>query len=365
MMIKIDIRTQRGEFSLRAQCTAPTPGVTALFGPSGGGKSTLVRVLCGLERASGTVALDEHVWLDSGRQVDVAPEHRRIGCVFQDPRLFPHLDVTGNLDYAERRARRREKYVAFDEVVTLLGLGSLLHRRVQELSGGERSRVAIARALLSQPRLLVLDEPFASLDANRRDEILPFLERLRDRYAVPMIYVSHQYEEVLRLASHVLLIEAGTIVASGSPAALSFDPALRRLVGNERAGAVIEGRVLTFDPARGLATVSLGHGELRLPADGLEPGGRARVLVPARDVLLALGVQSGLSVRNQLAGTIVEVVADPPGAALVVVDVGGQSLIARITRQAIDELNLAPGRSVHALVKAESLRGHAYPGGSG
>lgn len=364
-MLQIHLNAQRGEFALRVNCTAPTPGVTALFGPSGCGKSTLVRALCGLDRASGRIALGDEVWLDDSQRIDVAPERRQIGCVFQDPRLFPHLDVAGNLDYARRRVRGRAVYVRFDEVIELLGLGGLLARRVRQLSGGERGRVAIARALLSQPKLLVLDEPFASLDANRRDEILPFLERLRDRYAVPMIYVSHQYEEVLRLASHVLLIEAGMIVASGSPAALSFDPALRRLVGNERAGAVIEGRVLACDEERGLATVSLGHGELRLPADGLAVGRRARILVPARDVLLSLGAQTGLSVRNQLAGTIVEVVADPPGAALVALDVGGQSLIARVTRHAIDELDLVPGRSIHALIKAESLRGHAYPGGTG
>ena len=361
-MLQVDIVVRRGEFSLHATCAAPTPGVTALFGPSGCGKSTLVRALCGLDRASGRLALDDQVWLDDRQQIAVAPEHRHIGCVFQDPRLFPHLDVTGNLDYARRRARGRDTYVIFGEVIDLLGLQGLLARRVQELSGGERSRVAIARALLSQPRLLVLDEPFANLDANRRDEILPFLERLRDRYALPMIYVSHQYEEVLRLASHVLLIESGRIVASGSPATLSFDPALRRLVGSERAGAVIEGRVLACDQGRGLATVSLGRGELRLPAAGLVEGGHARVLVPARDVLLSLGAQRGLSVRNQLAGTVVDVVADPPGAALVAVDVGGQTLVARVTDQAVEELVLAPGRPVYALVKAESLRGHAYPG---
>ncbi len=364
-MLQVDVTARRGGFSLSATCTAPTPGVTALFGPSGCGKSTLVRALCGLDRAAGRISLDGHVWLDDRQRIAVAPEQRHIGCVFQEPRLFPHLDVGGNLAYAQRRVRGREAFVAFDEVIGLLGLQDLLTRRVQNLSGGERSRVAIARALLSQPRLLVLDEPFASLDGNRRDEILPYLERLRDRYALPMIYVSHQYEEVLRLASHVLLIESGTVVASGSPAALSFDPALRRLVGSERAGAVIEGRVLSSDRQRGLATVSLGHGELRLPAANLVDGGYARVLVPARDVLLSLGAQTGLSVRNQLAGTVVDVVADPPGAALIAVDVGGQRLVARVTEQAVEELALAPGRKVHALVKAESLRGHAYPGTGG
>ena len=362
-MLDVSIHVQRGSFELAASFCAPTPGITALFGRSGSGKSTLVGALNGLlPEVRGRIRIGDQPWLDTQQGIDVPAEERRIGCVFQQPRLFPHLSVDGNLAYAARRATRHPQFVARADVLELLGLGPLLQRRTGSLSGGECSRVALGRALLSQPRLLILDEPFASLDAARREEVMPYLERLRDHYALAMVYVSHQYDEVLRLASHVVLLEAGRVQASATPTALSLNEDLRRIVGGDRAGAVIEGPVIDWDEALCLATVAVGTGRLLLPGTGLRRGGMARVLVPARDVMLATTAPVGLSVRNQLAGTVTALTADPPGGWLVHVDVGGTTLLARVTTPAVRDLDIAPGQHLYVLVKAESLRGHAYPG---
>ncbi len=362
-MLELAIEVERGSFGLTASFSAPTPGVTAFFGRSGSGKSTLVGALTGLlPNVRGRICIGDQVWLDTHRAVNVAPEARHIGCVFQQPRLFPHLSVDGNLNYATQRAARRPQFVARTQVVDLLGLAPLLQRRIGSLSGGECSRVALGRALLSQPSLLILDEPFASLDAARREEVMPYLEHLRDHYSLAIIYVSHQYDEVLRLANHVVLLDSGRVRASASPPALSLNADLRRIVGHDMAGAVIEGPVIDWDEQARLATVAVGGEKLLLPGAGLHRGGRARVLVPARDVLLATAPPVGLSVRNQLSGTVIALSADSPGGWLVHVEVGGTALLARVTSSAVRDLAIAPGQRLYVLVKAESLRGHAYPG---
>lgn len=364
-MLQVDISAQRGAFRLNAGFSCATPGVTALFGRSGSGKSTLVAALTGLlPGVTGRVQLGGEIWLDTQRGIRVPAERRRIGCVFQDSRLFPHLSVQGNLDYAQSRARDRPAFVGREALIDVLGIGALLTRRPATLSGGERSRVALARALLSQPSLLVLDEPFANLDLARREEVLPYLERLRDDMGLAIVYVSHQYDEVLRLAGQVVLLDAGCVAASGTPTALALDASLRAVVGSDMVGAIVEGPVLAHDPAgdpaHELVAVGVGAGELRLPCGALAGAARARVLVPARDVLLALAPVSGLSVRNQLQGVIVALHREAPGAWLVEIDVGGARLLARVTAGAARELSLEAGRAIHVLVKAESLRGHAY-----
>ncbi len=359
-MIEVDLAVERGGFRLAARFTAPTPGVVALFGPSGAGKSTLVNAIAGLIPATGTVRLDGTAWLDSASGTSVAAERRRIGYVFQDSRLFPHLDVAGNLGYGERRAPRGERYAVRDEIVALLGLQALLRRRVHQLSGGERQRVALGRALLAQPRLLLLDEPLAAIDTARRDEVLPYLESLRDRFAIPMLYVSHQYDEVLRLATDVVLLAAGRVLATGSAAAISLDPRLRAVIGSDAVGAVLEAGISAVDPATGLASVEVGAGRLRLALPDARVGARLRLHILARDVILAIAPPHGLSVRNALEGTLVEVVAEGRDAMLAVVEVAGARLLARITREAADELGLRPGLPVWALVKTASLRGRAF-----
>jgi molybdate transport system ATP-binding protein len=347
-------------FALQAEFTAPVPGVVALFGRSGSGKTTLVNIISGLLAPDeGEVRLDDEVLTDTRARIAVPPERRRIGYVFQDARLFPHLTVAGNLRYGERRARGPAA-IGFEEVTALLGLAPLLGRRPRQLSGGERQRVSLGRALLSQPRLLLLDEPLASLDAARREEVLPYLESLRDRLAIPIVYVSHQFEEVLRLATHLVLVDDGRVPAHGTVNELSLRPELTSIIGTEAIGAVIEGVVTRLDPALGSAELAVGRGTLQVRLSGVELGARVRLQLLARDVILATQPVQGLSVRNALAGTVIAIDDDERGAVLVRCDVGGAVVLARITVGARQALNLRPGDALWALVKAVSTRGHAF-----
>ncbi len=358
-MLEIDVSKLRGEFSLLARVSMPTPGVAALFGRSGCGKSTLVELIAGLlDPDEGRIALDGELLLDSARRVNVPPERRRIGCVFQDARLFPHLSVGGNLDYARRRARGHA-FVDQDTVVGLLELGALLQRRAHQLSGGERQRVAIGRALLSQPRLLLLDEPLASLDAGRREEVLPYLERLRDELSIPMVYVSHQFDEVLRLATHLVLIDRGRVLAQGGIGEMSLDPRLRDIVGPDAVGAVVDGEVIGLEGG-GLASVRVGRGELRVQARNLKLGARLRVQLLARDIIVSTERPHHLSVRNALHGTVAAVTSDDLESDLIAIDVGGAQVLARVTKAATRELALHAGVTAWALVKSVSLRGHSF-----
>ena len=354
-MLSVEVNTRRGAFALSAAFEAPTPGVAALFGRSGCGKTTLINVIAGLiDPDSGSVSLDGQVLLDTRSGIRVAAESRRIGCVFQDARLFPHLRVEANLRYGLKRANGGH-YVSFAEVVDLLALEPLLARRTHQLSGGEKQRVAIGRALLAQPRLLLLDEPLAALDAARRDEVLPYLERLRDQLAIPMVYVSHQFEEILRLATHVVLIESGSTVAQGDIGHMSLRPELRRIVGPDAVGAVVDGEVQGVDAGVGLARVRIGAGELRVAAAGLAAGSRVRVQILARDVIIAVEEPRGLSVRNAVRGVISDIAPDGPDAALVSIDVGGTVVLARVTVAAAQDLDLRTGRRIWALFKSVGI----------
>jgi len=361
-MLHIALRQQRGTFTLDVNLTASTPGVIALFGRSGCGKTTLVNLLAGLSQgAQGRIVVDDQVWFDSARGVQVPAELRRIGYVFQDARLFPHYSVRGNLDYGAKRAPQPPSAARFDEVVDLLGLAPLLQRRPGGLSGGERQRVALGRALLSQPRLLLLDEPLASLDAARREDVLPWLERLRDQLQIPMVFVSHQYDEVLRLATEVLVMDDGRVVAQGDVASISLAPALRAIVGPDAIGAVLDGHIERRDTATGLADVRVGEGLLQLLCADASVGRRVRVQLRARDIILATVEPQGLSVRNQLRGTLCSISPDGDSD-LIEVDIGGGTrVLSRITRSATQQLQLRPGLLLWVLVKAVSTRGHIFP----
>ncbi|HET7756302.1 MAG TPA: molybdenum ABC transporter ATP-binding protein, partial [Steroidobacteraceae bacterium] len=354
-MLRVSLAGRRAGFTLTAAFAAPTPGVIALFGPSGSGKSTLVEMIAGLlEPDEGRVELDGTVLTDTRRGIAVRPERRRIGYVFQDARLFPHLTAGGNLRYGARRATAASPYVRFEEVVELLGLGALLARRPHVLSVGERQRVALGRALLSQPQLLLLDEPLASLDVARREEVLPYLESLRDRLSVPMVYVSHQFDEVLRLATHLVLLDSGRVLADGPVGEMSLRPELRSLVGPDLVGAVLDGLVTSLDAAGGTVQLAIGTGTgtLQVSLRGVPVGARVRVQLLASDVILAIQPIQGLSVRNALRGTVSEVSAADAAGVLVAVDVGGARVLARITEAARQALRLRPGDAVWALVKA-------------
>jgi molybdate transport system ATP-binding protein len=285
--------------------------------------------------------------------------------VFQDPRLFPHLPVGANLRYGERRRRHAPSVIAFDEVVALLALARLLERKPWQLSGGERQRVALGRALLSQPRLLLLDEPLASLDVARREEVLPYLVALRDRLSIPMVYVSHQFEEVLRLATHLVLLEGGRVLTEGAVEEISLYPELQSIIGPDLMGAVVEGLVTRVNPDTGSAELAVGAGALQVSLRDVAPGARVRLQLLARDVILATQPVQGLSVRNALASTVIAISDDDFGAALVRVDVGGAIVLARITQDARRALRLRPGDAVWTLVKAVSTRGHTFTLASG
>jgi len=369
-MLKVTAKHRRTGFSLDVDFDLPTPGVVTLFGRSGCGKSTVVNIIAGLLHPDeGRVALDDTVLLDTSIPIRLPAERRRVGYVFQDARLFPHLSVAANLRYAERRAVGRP-YVTFEEVSRLLDIGSLMHRRTHQLSGGERQRVAIGRALLTQPRLLLLDEPLAALDAARRDEVLPYLQTLRDELKIPMVYVTHDFDEVLRLATHVVLMDRGSVTAQGDVASMSLDSRLRSIIGPDQVGAILDGWVAGFDPASQLARVEVGNGTLNIRTKPLATGASLRVQLLARDIIVATHAPQHLSVRNSLQGVITRIDGDDMDADLITIDIGAgraidlgtQRVLARITKAATEELALRPGLAVWALVKSVSLRG--YPLGA-
>jgi molybdate transport system ATP-binding protein len=364
-MLAVAAAGQVGTFRFDLRFELPTPGVVALFGRSGCGKSTVVNIIAGLLRPdSGSVVHDGVVLLDTRRRIDVPPERRRIGYVFQEARLFPHLSVAANLRYGARRAVGTP-FVSLDAVAALLNLDALMARRTHQLSGGERQRVAIGRALLSQPSLLLLDEPLAALDRERREEVLPYLETLRDRLAIPMVYVTHDFDEVLRLATHIVLLEAGAVMAQGELGEVSLDPHLRSLIGPDEVGAIVDGVVLGRDPDSGLTRVRVGRGELNVQALEFAAGTALRVQLLARDIIVSTQLPRHLSVRNCLAGVVTDIAPDAADSDLVTLDIGAAHsgatrIVARITQAATRELGLRPGLAAWALVKSVSLRGHSF-----
>ena len=355
-MLSVSAAKRRGTFQLRVDFQMRTPGVVALFGRSGCGKSTLVNILAGLLTPDlGRISLDEEVWYDTRSGITLPPERRRIGYVFQDARLFPHMSVAANLRYARRRADS-PPYVSFDDVVGLLALAPLLTRRTHQLSGGEKQRVAIGRALLTQPRLLLLDEPLAGLDRAKREELLPYLETLRDTLNVPMVYVTHNFDEVLRLATSLVLMESGAVIARGSLGEMSLDPQLRSIIGRDEIGAIVDGMVLGADDNGELTRVRVGDGELKVQARDMTDGTMLRVQLLARDVIISTQPPQHLSVRNSLAGTVTRIEDDGADSDLISIDIGAARILARITKAATRELSLRTGMRAWALVKAVSIR---------
>jgi molybdate transport system ATP-binding protein len=360
-MLRVAAAKRRGDFALNVEFELATRGVVALFGRSGCGKSTVVNIIAGLLAAdSGRIELDDTILLDTQQRINVLPESRGIGYVFQDARLFPHLSVAANLRYGLRRAKA-VPYVTLERVSELLALGPLMNRRTHQLSGGERQRVAIGRALLAQPRLLLLDEPLAALDGARREEVLPYLETLRDQLAIPMVYVTHDFAEVLRLATHLVLMDAGQVVAQGALGDMSLHPQLRALIGPDEVGAIIDGAVMDIDTQHNLARVRVGGGVINVQATGLAVGTALRVQLLARDIIISTEMPRHLSVRNSIEGIVTHIQSDDADTDLITLDIGGNFLMARITRGATTELQLELGSKAWALVKSVSLRGHAFP----
>jgi molybdate transport system ATP-binding protein len=356
-VIDAALRLARAGFTLDVALRLPSRGVSALFGPSGCGKTTVLRALAGLERAAGRVLLDGEPWQDDAAGTFVPTHRRAIGYVIQEAALFPHLDVRGNLDYGRRRAGGGAGRIALDQAVELLGIGALMARRPDTLSGGERQRVAIARALAANPRLLLMDEPLAALDAARKAEVLPYLQRLHDELALPIVYVSHAIEEVTRLARQVVLLEQGRVIAAGAPAELTARLDLPTARADD-AGVVLDGIVAERDAHWQLARLAVGGDDFRVWVrdPGLPLGRPVRVRLLARDLSLARAPQVDTSIGNQLAGTV-EAIADDehPALALVRVRVGASPLVARLTRRSAHALQLAPGLPVWVQVKTVAL----------
>lgn len=354
--LAVEVDHRQGDFHLSGRFDAPR-GVTALFGRSGSGKSTLVNVIAGLVRPDrGRVAVGETVLLDTAARIDL-PRHRRgIGYVFQEGRLFPHLDVRRNLLFGRWFAPRAAGGSEFDDVVDLLGIGPLLARRPERLSGGEKQRVAIGRALLSRPRLLLMDEPLAALDDDRKAEILPYIERLRDTAAMPIVYVSHALPEVARLADTLVVLDRGSITMSGPAAALLASHEARALTGTREAGAVVEATVAGEDDDFGLTALSTSVGMLRVPRLGLPRGARLRLQIPARDVMLSLTRPDGLSALNVIEGIVEDI---PAAASEPTIEVrilcSGTPLMARITRRSLVDLDLRTGMKLFAVIKSAAL----------
>ncbi len=353
--IAANLAVKYGAFALSADLHLPGRGVIALFGPSGSGKTTLLRCIAGLERAAtGHLVVNGECWQDDSRRLFLAAHRRPIGYVFQEANLFPHLTVRGNLEYGMRRVPVAERRVAWDQALELLGIAHLLERLPNALSGGERQRVGIARALLTSPRLLLLDEPLASLDVARKHEILPYLERLHDELAMPMLYVSHASDEVARLADHLVVLEQGRVLAAGplSETLARLDLPIRF---GEETGIVLAGTVTERDAQWHLARIDFGGGSLWVRDNGAALGRRVRVRILARDVSIATE-RFDSSISNTLAATIVAHGDDDhPALVLVRLSVGSEVLLARLTRRSAARLELCVGKEVWIQIKAVAL----------
>ncbi|RJT41824.1 molybdenum ABC transporter ATP-binding protein [Mesorhizobium waimense] len=355
MTVLVDISHRLGDFAVDASLES-AGRLTALFGPSGSGKTTLINLIAGLIHPDkGRIAVDGRVLVDTDAGLFVPKHKRRIGMVFQDARLFPHMSVAGNLRYGRWFTPAAERYADFNAVVELLGIGHLLERRPAKLSGGEKQRVAIGRALLASPKLLLMDEPLASLDEARKAEILPYIERLRDETKIPIVYVSHSVAEVARLASDVVVLAQGKVVASGATGAimqrLDLLPAEERGEG----GAVLDTNVLRHDEAFGMSVLGSAAGEIRVPRLAVPMGAPVRIRVRARDVMIATEPPVGLSALNILPGTIVAVRPGMGPTVEIAIDCNGVIVLARITEQSKHTLRLRLGGKVFAVIKTVSF----------
>lgn len=361
MTLEVSLRHAFGDFTLDVAFAAP-PGITALFGRSGSGKTSVVNAVAGLLRPDhGRITLDGQTLADTAQRIFLPPHRRRIGYVFQEGRLFPHLTVRQNLGYGAWFAPRAARREDMGRVVEMLGIGHLLDRRPGALSGGEKSRVALGRALLSAPQIILADEPLAALDEARKAEILPYFERLRDEVAIPVLYVSHAAAEVARLATTMVVLDDGKMVAQGPTAAVMADPAALRSVGIREVAAVLPAVVAGAEDD-GLTRLETATGPLFLPGIDAPPGTRLRVRILAHEVILSRARPAGLSAQNILPGIVTAVRPGDGPAVMVHLAIGGDEIVASITRRAAADLNLAPGDSAHAIVKSMSVaRDHIAP----
>jgi molybdate transport system ATP-binding protein len=344
-------------FHLDVDLTLPGQGVSAIFGHSGSGKTTLLRCVAGLETPdSGKLSVNGESWFDSAAGINLATHRRPLGYVFQEASLFPHLSVRDNMLFGWKRIAPEQRQIEFDQVAELLGIAPLLERAPSRLSGGERQRVAIARALLTSPSLLLMDEPLSALDGRSKGEILPFLERLHDQLSIPVLYISHSPEEVMRLSDHLVLLDKGQATASGPMIELATRLDLS-LAHGDSAAAIIDAEVESHDDHYHLSYLRFAGGRLTVSRQEYPLGHRMRVLLHARDVSLAVEPPQRSSILNKFVGKVVDYVAEPPARALVRIDCNGAILLARITWKSAEELLLKAGKEVHVQVKSVALMG--------
>ncbi len=343
-------------FRLTVDLDEPMSGITALFGPSGSGKTTLLRCLAGLERApNGFMQFGDELWQDETKNLCFPLYARPIGYVFQEPRLFPHLNVRSNLLYGYNRIPAEARRIAIEQVIDILGIGQLLERRIHKLSGGEQQRVAIGRALLTSPKLLLLDEPLASLDMQRKQELLPFIRRLHRELRIPMVYVSHAVTEILQLADRVVLLKEGRVMGAGSVNEILTSRQFRGQVGSQRVGAVFDVRVAKHDTQYGLTQLEFNGHSLFVPLQAVAVEQSVRVHILSSDVSIAVGRSTApTSVLNVLDATIVEIREIDQSSVDLLLDIGAP-LIASITRKSLVTLGLKPGQQVCAQIKTVAL----------
>jgi molybdate transport system ATP-binding protein len=352
MTLSVAVRRRLGSFDLDAAFESEGH-LTVLFGPSGSGKTSVVNLIAGLMKPdSGRIAVDGRVLVDAKAHLFLPKHRRRIGYVFQDARLFPHLTVRQNLGYGRFFAPKAERREDFAYVVDLLGIGHLLDRRPNLLSGGEKQRVAIGRALLSSPRLLLMDEPLAALDEARKAEIMPYLERLRDETKVPIVYVSHSIAEVARLATTIVVMAEGRVAASGPARDIVGRLDLMPPEERREAGAMLDMVVAEQDRRFGMTVLRSAAGDIRVAGLDYPLGSVHRVRIRARDVILAVEHPVGLSALNILSGTIATVIPAGDNLAEIRLDCNGEAIVSQITRRSLETLDLAVGRQVFAVVKA-------------
>ncbi len=352
--ITIEVERRLANFKLDVQFQLKS-GLTAFFGRSGAGKTSLINLIAGLDQPDhGHISIGSQILYDSDQNIHLAPEKRRIGYVFQDGRLFPHLSVHNNLIYARRFMDQKLNPETYDNIVQLLDIPGLLERRPGTLSGGEKQRVAIGRALLADPQLLIMDEPLAALDGGRKAEILPFLENLRDQLTTPILYVSHTMEEVIRLADNLVVMDGGRAVAHGDVETVMSRLDLSPLTGRYEAGAVFQVHIEEHDRAYRLTRLQLAGQTLWVPGIDRPIGTNLRIRIRARDVSISRQKPQATSILNVFAATVREIVRDQGPHCEILLDIG-RPLIARITRKSVDELDLHAGQKVYASVKAAAI----------
>ena len=352
-LLEAKFKMNYSRFTLDVEMSLPSKGVTVVVGPSGSGKTTLLRCLSGLEKAHlGYLKIAGHVWQDEGIFVPV--QYRKIGLVFQESRLFPHLNIQENLLYGYQRTSPDERNLQFDEVAQVLNLGTLLKCRPEKLSGGERQRVAIGRALLTSPKLLLMDEPLASLDMQLKAEIIPFIKRIEKKFKTPIIYVTHSMNEVLQLVDTMVILKAGKVENIGSVEEVFSDVRLREVVGGEQLGAVLETRVIEHDEGFGLTKLGFMGQILHVPRQHIPVGQSLRVHIHSKDVILSTVQPKGVtSVLNTLSAKVKKVgELDPEGYSVDIELDAGRPILATITRKSLTKLNLQLGQTIYAHIKA-------------